>query len=265
MIADRSRIADKFLELYDVIRRLREPESGCPWDVKQDHRSIRENFIEETYEAIEAIDRNNDEELTEELGDVMLHILFHADIGEREGSFDIIDVMEGIRAKLVRRHPHVFSDEQVSDTDEVLRNWEQIKKQEKAERKNRDHVSLLDGVPMSAPALLVAQRVQERAARIGFDWGDIRPVWDKVYEELDELRQGDLTPAQIEEELGDVLFSVTNLSRYLNANAEMSLRTTIEKFHRRFAYVEQMIHEKGLKNPTLEEMDRFWDEAKRGE
>ncbi len=263
MIEDRNRLAEAFLGIYDVIRQLREPETGCPWDIRQDHRSIRENMIEETYEAIEAIDKGDDTELCEELGDLLLHILFHSDIAEREDSFDMIDVMDGIREKLIRRHPHVFAGQEVSGHKEVLQNWEAIKKVEKAERKDVDHVSILDGVPLSAPALLVAQRIQERASRIGFDWGEQGPVWDKIYEELDELREPGQSKEQLEDELGDVLFSVTNLARFLDVNAEMSLKSTIAKFKGRFAHVERMIHEKGLENPTLEQMDEFWEEAKK--
>ncbi|MFP4459680.1 MAG: nucleoside triphosphate pyrophosphohydrolase [Candidatus Zixiibacteriota bacterium] len=261
------KLAEKFIEFYRVVSTLRDPEDGCPWDIKQDHKSIRENFIEETYEAIEAIDTDDMASLKEELGDVMLHVLFHADIEERAGEFDIGDVFDGISKKLIRRHPHVFGDENIDNPEEVLQSWEQIKKEEKAERREQtgDDVSLLDGVPMSMPALIVAQRIQERASRIGFDWGEKAPVWDKVYEELDELKHEDNTPEEIEDELGDVLFAITNLARFMNVNSEMALRSTIKKFYRRFRHVEARIIEEGLENPSLDVMDGFWDEAKKAE
>jgi len=258
-------LGKKFEKLYDVIKRLRDPKDGCPWDIKQTHQSIRENFIEETYEAIEAIDNNDEESLKEELGDVLLHVLFHSDISERGDSFDIGDVIDGITQKLIRRHPHVFSDTTVSGTEEVLKNWEIIKKEEKSEKQNKgvDKISLLDGIPMNMPALITAQRIQQRAARIGFDWDSPEPVWDKIYEELDELRDNTLSHEQIEEELGDVIFSLTNLSRFLDVNAEMALRSTIRKFDRRFRHVESRLFENNIKDPSLETMDSFWDEAKR--
>lgn len=258
-------IAEKFLEFYRIVKALREPDGGCPWDIMQTHKSIRENFIEETYEAIEAIDSDDSQSLKEELGDVMLHVLFHADIEERAGQFDIADVLSAISKKLIRRHPHVFGNDKIDDPEKVLESWEQIKKQEKAERNGGDEVSLLDGIPMNMPALIVAQRMQERASRIGFDWGETGPVWDKIYEELEELRHHENTDDQIEDELGDVLFAVANLSRFLNVNSEMALRRTVAKFYRRFRYVEKRIAEEKLENPTLEEMDAFWNEAKKTE
>ncbi len=254
-------IGGKFERLVEIVRRLRAP-GGCPWDRKQTHASLRPYLIEEVYELVDAIDRNDFAEMKEELGDILLHVIFHSDIRRQAGDFDIGDVIDFVSAKLVRRHPHVFGDAEVSDAEEVLHNWEHIKLRERSEQ--RDDASLLDGIPRSMPALLVAQRMQEKAARIGFDWKRIEDVWEKIKEEVGELgellRSGERD--KLEEELGDLLFAVANLARFAGLSAEMALRKTNEKFARRFKHIERRLREKGIENPTLEQMDEFWEEAK---
>ena len=252
---------EEFEKLLNVVETLRAP-GGCPWDRQQTHKSLRPYLIEEVYELVEAIDTEDYDAMREELGDVLLHILFHTDIRREAGDFDICDVIRQIRAKLIRRHPHVFGDAKVKDAGEVLHNWENIKLDERREKSEK--ASLLDGIPRSMPALLVAQRMQEKTSRIGFDWEKIDDVWEKVKEEIAELEReihSDDT-AKFEDELGDILFVLTNLARFKGVNAEMALRRTNEKFARRFRYIEKKLKEENIDLPTLEIMDRFWDEAK---
>lgn len=248
-----------FDELLSIMRRLRK---DCPWDREQTNDSIKGHTIEEAYEVVEAIDHGNDEDLRHELGDLLLHVVFHSQIAEDEGRFNINDVLEAIIEKLIRRHPHIFGDATVSDSAEVLKNWEQIKMEEGRE-------SVIDGVPRSLPALLKAHRMQDKASKIGFDWEHREDVWKKVQEELEELR--DAVERQdgndIEEEVGDLLFSLVNFSRFIKVNPEDALRRTIDKFDRRFRHVERSVRESGRepKDTTLEEMDVYWDEAKKME
>ena len=251
-----------FYELVRVMERLR-AENGCPWDRKQTHESLKPYLIEETYEVISAIDSGNDDELKEELGDLLLQIVFHAQIAKEDGRFDIDDVAKTIVEKLIRRHPHVFGDLKVSGSDEVLQNWEKIKKEEGKE-------SIFDGVPEGLPSLLKARRVQEKAKRVGFDWDNIEGTLDKVKEELDELSEAIKfgKKEKISEEFGDLLFSLVNVSRFLDIDAEDSLRQTIEKFMKRFKSVEKIIKSKGgkdLKNYTINELDEIWEDVKRRE
>ena len=247
--------------LTDIMARLRAPD-GCPWDILQTHASLRSNLVEEVYEVIEAIDLEDDELLCEELGDLLLQIIFHARMAEESGSFSMQDVIDGICSKLIRRHPHVFGQISVRDAGEVILNWEQIKKEEKKERK-----SLLDGVPKDLPALMGACKLQQKAAKAGFDWDDIEPVWGKLDEEIAELKQAiqQQDSGHTEEELGDVLFSVVNLARFLKVDAETALRLTNGKFKQRFSHVEARVKASGhsWKEFTLEELDAFWEEAKR--
>ena len=262
---------DKFKQLVEIVRKLRSPD-GCPWDREQTHKSLRPYLIEEVYELVDSIDTDDKKAIREELGDIMLHVLFHTDICAEEGIFDIDDVISHITEKLIRRHPHVFGDIEVSGTGEVLHNWEQIKLSERKE--GNDDASLLDGVPHSMAALLIAQRMQEKAARIGFDWEKIEDVWAKINEEIGELNELIVNekdgrigiPAcphhKIEEEIGDVIFAIVNFARFMNINAEMALRHTNSKFARRFKYIEKKLREHNIENPTLEIMDKFWDEAK---
>ncbi|KAB2877775.1 nucleoside triphosphate pyrophosphohydrolase [bacterium] len=255
-----SLVREQFGRLYNIMRELR---TKCPWDREQTHDSLRQYLLEEVYEVLETLDEKHYEELCKEMGDLMLQILFHSRITSENNIFDITDVIRSLNDKLIRRHPHVFGEVIANDAEQVLKNWEQIKLTE------TDRQSVLDGVPKTMPALARAYRVQEKASRVGFDWGDIKDVWPKVYEELKELEEAlekkDLE--KTEDELGDVLFSIVNISRFLEVNPEDALRGTIEKFMRRFMYVEQKFTElkRPMKGASLEEMDVFWNEAKKME
>jgi len=236
-------------------------EEGCPWDREQSHGSLKPYIVEETYEVLDAIDRGDDEELREELGDLLLQIVFHAQIASEDGRFTIEDVARSIVQKLKRRHPHVFGDVQVENSQQVLKNWEEIKRGE-------GKSSVLDGVPRGLPALLKARRVQDKVRRVGFDWEDPAGAFDKVREEFEEiqkaLREGNRNG--IEEEFGDILFSLVNVSRFLDIDAEESLRRTIDKFSRRFRYMEDRIAERGegsIEDLSLEELDALWEESKK--
>ncbi len=251
----------KFDEFVEIVDKLRSPE-GCPWDREQTHESIKQYLIEEAFEVIEAVELGGDEDLCEELGDVLLHIVFHAQMASERGAFDIDDVIDAISEKIVGRHPHVFAEGTAESSEEVLLEWERIKLDEK--KRKRGKASLLDGLPMSMPALLVAQRMQEKAARVGFDWPDAESVWEKVREEFHELdeviQEGDRE--KIQEEIGDFLFALTNMARFLEFSSEMVLREAIYKFKRRFAHVEKRAKETSDKLLPLEVLDEFWDEAK---
>lgn len=247
--------------LTDVMQVLREP-GGCPWDREQTHSTIRSNMIEEVYEFLEAVDNDDVAGMREELGDVLMQVVFHARMAQEAGMFDLQDVIDEVVDKLVRRHPHVFGSTEVEGSEEVLRNWEAIKKQEKTER---THV--LDGVTQGLPALLRAYKMQGKAAKVGFDWDNMDAVWNKVTEELGELREaiasGDKAAA--ESELGDVLFAVVNYARHNKIEPETALNGTNNRFASRFGYVEQQIKASGKdwKNFSLQELDSFWDEAKK--
>jgi tetrapyrrole methylase family protein/MazG family protein len=251
--------ADKFIELLEVLRRLRAPD-GCPWDREQTAESLVPYLLEETYEIIEAIEEGDTQTLKEELGDLTLHILFQAELAREDGKFEIADSLHHISEKLIRRHPHVFDPDYDEDADINL-SWERAKQKEKS-RKN-----LLDGVPKNLPALTRARRIQEKAANVGFDWKDIQPVWEKVEEELKELkveiRKND--PEKVKDEMGDVLFSLVNLSRFLDISPEDALRMTISKFEMRFAKVEKELKKKGkdFSDSSLEEMDGIWNDIKK--
>ncbi|MEM1157541.1 MAG: nucleoside triphosphate pyrophosphohydrolase [Verrucomicrobiota bacterium] len=249
-------------KLRDIVAKLRSPE-GCPWDIEQTHQSIRMLMLEECYETIEAIDEQNDDLLREELGDVLLHIVFHAQIAEEREVFSLDDVAQSINEKLIRRHPHVFGEDQCADAAEVLQKWDELKKQEKPERE-----SLLDGVPPILPALMQAREYQKKAAKAGFDWDDPQGVLHKTREELDELEEA-LTSdnsdhAHIREEIGDLIFCLVNLSRHLEVDAEDACRHTNKKFRARFTYVEQKLNEQGknVGTASLAEMEALWQEAK---
>lgn len=247
--------------LADVMRTLREP-GGCPWDREQTHKSIRSNMIEEVYEYLEAVDADDVDGMREELGDVLMQVVFHARMAQEAGRFDLQDVIDEVVDKLIRRHPHVFGDTHVEGSDDVLRNWEAIKKQEKQERKH-----VLDGVSQGLPALLRAYKLQSKAAKVGFDWKDVAGVWAKVEEELGELRaaiaSGDKAAA--ESELGDVLFAIVNYARHNKIEPEVALDGTNNRFATRFAHVEQRVEESGKpwQEFSLQELDKFWDEAKK--
>lgn len=245
-----------FDDLVEIVRILR---NECPWDRKQTHQSIKDNLIEEAYEAVEAIDESDFEELEKELGDVLLHVVFHSRMAEQTDTFSIKDVIYSIQEKLIRRHPHVFGNEVAEDEEQVAENWENIKMEEGKK-------SVLDGIPKQLPALIRAQRMQEKAANVGFDWPEFSQVWKKLEEELQEfkevLEEGDLQKSR--EEFGDLLFSLVNAGRFFDLNAEDSLRSTNKKFIRRFQYIENQLDQenKTLSEASLEDMDKHWNEAK---
>jgi tetrapyrrole methylase family protein/MazG family protein len=250
-----------FDRLVEIIERLRDPVSGCPWDIKQTPQSLVPNLIEEAYEVVEAIEDSDDIALSEELGDLLLHIIFQVQIAREEGRFDLATVLEKINNKLVRRHPHVFGDLELDTADAVKMNWERIKKKEKTER-----LSVLEGIPRALPALIYAQRTQEKAASVGFDWPDHLPVMLKLDEEKLELEEalesGD--GARIREELGDMLFTLVNLARKLHIDAEAALKDCNRKFIKRFNYIEDHYRDRDedINEASLEELDRIWDKAK---
>jgi len=253
-----------FDDLVKLMTRLRGP-GGCPWDAKQTLPDLKPYVIEEAYEVVDAIDRDDRAALLEEVGDMLLEAVFVAEIAREEGSFDVYDSVTAIHDKLVRRHPHVFGDAEAKDAEQVLVNWEKLKRDErKAENK-----SVLSGVPQSLPALLKAARLTEKASRVGFDWEHTEDVFKKLDEEFGELREavgsGDTT--RIEDELGDLLFTIANIARKVKVNAEEALQSTNRKFIRRFETVESRAAARGqnLDQLTLEEMDALWDEAKAAE
>lgn len=253
-----------FDDLVRLMTRLRGPE-GCPWDREQSLSDLKPFVIEEAYEVVDAIDRDDRGSLLEEVGDLLLEAVFIAEITREEKSFDIYDSITAIHDKLVRRHPHVFGDVEAGDAEQVLVNWEKLKNEErKAENK-----SVLAGVPQSLPALLKASRLTEKAARVGFDWRRTEDVFDKIDEELAELREavkgGDT--ASIEGEIGDLLFTIANIARKLEINSEEALQSTNRKFMRRFESMESAVRASGrnLDDLNLEEMDRLWDDAKSAE
>ncbi|MCX7598801.1 MAG: nucleoside triphosphate pyrophosphohydrolase [Armatimonadetes bacterium] len=254
----------EFDELVEIMRRLRGPD-GCPWDRQQDHRSMRGFFVEEVCEALEALDDEDWPRFCAELGDVMLQVVFHAQLAAEAGHFDIRDALRVINDKLRRRHPHVFGDLEVESAEEVLVNWEHIKRGEPGEERR----SVLDGVPKGLPALQRAADVQRRAARVGFDWPEIAPVWEKVQEELGELGAAAETgdAREIEAELGDLLFAVVNLARFLKVDPEQALRGAVRRFEERFRTVERQAAEQGrdLCSMGLAEMDELWEAAKESE
>ncbi|NBO69539.1 nucleoside triphosphate pyrophosphohydrolase [bacterium] len=244
---------ESFVELVTILRR------ECPWDRKQTHESISHLFIEEAYEMIDAIEASDDKEFAKELGDLFLHIVMHAVIAEQRGAFSILDVMKKVQEKLIHRHPHVFGEISADDEETVRKNWEELKMQE-------GRSSALEGVPNALPALLRAQRIQEKAANVGFDWDEEADVWKKVYEEIDELRAelDSGNQEKIADELGDVLFSIVNAARFRSIIAEEALQKTSNKFKRRFMSIEQSAQAMGkqLKDMTLQEMDELWNKAK---
>ncbi|MEO8233225.1 MAG: nucleoside triphosphate pyrophosphohydrolase [Ignavibacteriota bacterium] len=247
----------KFTDFVAIVKRLRKE---CPWDKEQTNDSIKANTIEEAYEVVEAIDNKDFDELKKELGDLLLHVVFHTQIAEEEKHFNIDDVIDSIQEKLIRRHPHVFGETKVVDSNEVKKNWEEIKLSEGRE-------SVLDGVPYKLPALQRAHRLQEKAAKVGFDWEQKSDVWKKVIEEIEEMHQSEKseTKDKLEKEVGDVFFAMVNYARFLNINPEDALRRTNEKFIKRFNYVQQKVKDTGkaIYESNLEEMDKYWNESKK--
>lgn len=261
--------------LLEIMAALRDPQTGCPWDIVQDFESIKPYTIEEAYEVADAIERKDFDDLCDELGDLLLQVVFHARMAEEAGHFAFGDVVEAITAKMIRRHPHVFAVSDADNPDAVKKQWAEIKAEEKAARAARrkergldadEPKGLLDGVPRALPGLTEALKLQEAAGRVGFDWGAVGPVLDKIEEEIGELREAIAAANQAEAagELGDVIFALANLGRHLNTDPENALRGTNTKFRNRFAHVERRLAETG-KTPEqsdLEEMDGLWDEAK---
>jgi MazG family protein len=250
-------------QLRAIIAVLRAPD-GCPWDREQTHASLRAGLIEEAYEVVEAINTDDDDNLREELGDLLLQPIFHAQIAAEEGRFDFDDVARSIIEKLIRRHPHVFGADQCADSAEVLRKWDDIKRAEKGHAAT----SALDGISGGLPALMRAEKVQKKAARVGFDWSEAAPVVAKIREELAEV-EAELpggSCAKIEEEIGDLLFSVVNLARKLKVDGETALQRATDKFANRFRAVETLARERSLEmgKMSLAELDTLWDEVKRG-
>ncbi len=253
-------------ELLEVMHKLRGPD-GCPWDREQTLDSLKSDLIEEAYEVIDAIEDGNCSALEEELGDLLLQVVFQSQICKENGHFEFSDVANAIIDKLKRRHPHVFGDVQVSDSGEVLQNWDAIKKAEKQD--GGKPASIVAGIPKHLPALQKAHQIQKRAARAGFDWKHVNDVFDKLHEEIDELKDAINRNHEpdIRDELGDLLFSVVNVSRFLGHNPEELLNQNVKKFVRRFQRVEELVHGAGkeFKAFTLDELDAFWNEAKKEE
>ncbi|NLT94973.1 MAG: nucleoside triphosphate pyrophosphohydrolase [Clostridia bacterium] len=246
--------------LVEIMDRLLAPD-GCPWDRKQTYNSLKRYVLEEAYEVVEAIDEKDMHKLCEELGDLLLQVVFNSALAARDKQFDINDVINGITEKMIRRHPHVFGNVTVSGAQEVLKNWEAIKNQEKGHEQSK---SLLGTVPKDLPSLMHAYKVQEKAAKVGFDWPDIQGAWEKLEEELTELRRALEGKGKVYEELGDLLFAVVNVARFLDVNPEEALAAAVRKFRLRFSYIENKIAENGktIKDYSLEQLDNWWEEAK---
>ncbi len=254
------RALGSFDSLVRIVERLRAP-GGCPWDRQQTHESLKPYVVEEAYEVVEAIDKGDPATLSEELGDLLLQVVLHAQVAEEAQDFDITDVINAIGAKMVRRHPHVFGEVSVNGAEEVLVNWEAIKKTEREEKAESE--SMFAGIPKHMPALQAAQELQGRAARVGFDWKDIQPVLDKVAEEVEELSRAQ-NPTERQDEMGDILFALVNVARHLGVNGEMALRSANQKFVNRFNRMEQLAREQGVEFASLdlEHQDALWNQAK---
>lgn len=268
-----SRNIDRLLE---IMAALRNPETGCPWDVEQDFRSIAPYTLEEVYEVLDAIDRNDMDDLKEELGDLLLQVVFHARMAEENGDFDFGDVVQTVTDKMIRRHPHVFGDAEQRKAGMAKDSWSRIKAEEKAQRaRRRDQNGLaadekdgyLDDIPHAFPALLRALKLQQKAAKVGFDWSEAAPILDKIEEEILELKSAisEGKHSSIQEEYGDLLFAVVNLGRHLDIDAETALMATNAKFTRRFHFIEKRLKQasRSLEDASLEEMEAIWQESKK--
>lgn len=256
-------MVQKFIQLVEIVKTLRSPE-GCPWDREQNLFSIKNHFLEEAFELVDALDNEDIPNIREELGDVIFHVVFHAVMAEDEGKFDLSAVLDEINEKLVRRHPHVFGDMGKINTEEVIVNWEKIKDEEKKKKRNK---SILDDIPNSFPSIQRSIKMQERVRKVGFDWADMEDCMGKVNEEIDEFKDAIKTgnTPDIEHELGDVLFALINISRFLKINPDEALRKANRRFQSRFTYIEQQLLEKGLssEDASLEQMEELWQEAKK--
>ncbi len=254
-------------DLLDIMRRLRDPQNGCPWDIKQDFRSIAAYTLEESYEVVDAVETGDLRELPDELGDLLLQVVFHAQMGDEQDLFNFDTVIERICDKMIRRHPHVFADVQHADEQALHAAWEGQKHRERADKSDSRITSLMEGVALALPALVRAEKLQRRAARAGFDWHDTAPVLDKIREELDECGEaisGGGDKAVLRQEVGDLLFSCVNLARHLGVDAEQALRGCNRKFESRFRFVEQGLHERGLEAAAENNglMESLWQAAK---
>ena len=254
-----------FQDLLDIIETLRSP-GGCPWDREQTHESLKSALLEECYEVIDAIENEDEDALIEELGDILLQVVFHASIGKEDGYFDIMDVIGGISNKMINRHPHVFGNEEANTSEQVLVNWDEIKKEEKGIKTLTEE---MQNIAKSLPATTRAYKVQKKAKKVGFDWDDVNCAMDKVKEELNEIKEvyNCEDKSIIEGEVGDLLFACINVARFLEVDGELALDKTIKKFIKRFSYIENeaIKNNKNLKDMTLEEMDKLWEEAKTSE
>lgn len=254
-----------FQDLLDIIETLRNP-GGCPWDREQTHESLKSALLEECYEVIDAIENEDEDALIEELGDVLLQVVFHASIGKEDGYFDIMDVIGGISNKMINRHPHVFGNEEANTSEQVLVNWDEIKKEEKGIKTLTEE---MQNIAKSLPAATRAYKVQKKAKKVGFDWDDVNCAMDKVKEELNEIKEvyNCEDKSIIEGEVGDLLFACINVARFLEVDGELALDKTIKKFIKRFSYIENeaIKNNKNLRDMTLEEMDKLWEEAKTSE
>lgn len=250
----------EFDRLVEIMNRLRDSDKGCPWDLKQTQESLRPRMIEEVYEIAEAISENDKEALKEELGDLLLHIVFQAKIAEEKGDFNIQDILSHINQKLIRRHPHIFKSTNVKDAKDVERNWEKIKNEEKSHQNRK---SILEGLPKSLPNLIKAARLQSKAASVGFDWDKMEDVFKKLEEEIKEFKEEYYknNRKKAVEELGDILFAITNIARKLDIDPEFALNESIKKFIKRFNYIENSLKD-NLFDSDLKEMDSLWEEAK---
>ena len=258
---------EHFVSIIDQLR----SDGGCPWDREQTHMTLRQATLEEAYEVVHAIETGDAMNLKEELGDILLHVVFHSDIAKRAGEFTIDDVVGSVSDKMIRRHPHVFGTVEAETSEAVLRNWEELKRQERTAKGDSDHASILDAVHRHIPAVMEAQAISEKAARVGFDWAKPEDVRGKIEEELNEISAAMLEPEEgrherLEDEIGDLLFAVINLGRKLGVDAETALRGTNRKFRSRFAHVEQALLKEGKtpKQATLDEMESHWQAAKAG-
>ncbi|OBW90754.1 nucleoside triphosphate hydrolase [Gallibacterium genomosp. 3] len=258
----------KLEKFAEVIAQLRDPQTGCPWDLEQNYQTMPPHILEEAYEVVEAINQDDRQELKEELGDLLMQVVFLSQLATEEGAFTLDDVIQGITDKIIRRHPHVFGEVHANTSEEVLKNWENIKQQE---RHDKQQFSILDNVPSALPSLLRAAKLQKRCAKVGFDWSETELTLQKVEEELQEVRE-ELQKTQqnqsaIEEEIGDLLFAAVNVARHLHVNPEEALRKANLKFERRFRQVEQTIVLSGrdLEEVSLTEMDLLWDQVKQQE